>query len=147
MAARFPRGKQPECPVHCIGTRKRSNLIYMRPKRQSLGRQFLGWIKTFLNRLKLLSSILLLFIFCVRRPTPSVYLHNFTCRVEWVLPTLLFNRSRKLKTAAMLILKVPRYSTQTPLASHIRAYQIQSCLHVFQTLSLALLCPISLTYY
>ena len=28
MAARFPRGKQPEFPVHFIRTRKLSNLIY-----------------------------------------------------------------------------------------------------------------------
>ena len=28
MAARFPQGKQPEFPVHCIGTRKISNLIF-----------------------------------------------------------------------------------------------------------------------
>ena len=28
MPARFPRGKQPEFPVHCSGTRKLSNLIY-----------------------------------------------------------------------------------------------------------------------
>ena len=27
MAARFPRGKHLECPVHCIGTRTFSNLI------------------------------------------------------------------------------------------------------------------------
>ena len=27
MAARFPRGKQPEFPVHCTGTRKLSNII------------------------------------------------------------------------------------------------------------------------
>ena len=29
MAACFPRGKQPEFPVRCIGTRKLSNLIYL----------------------------------------------------------------------------------------------------------------------
>ena len=28
MAALFPWGKQPEFPVHCIGTKKLSNLIY-----------------------------------------------------------------------------------------------------------------------
>ena len=28
MAARFPQGKQPKFPVHCIGTRKLSDLIY-----------------------------------------------------------------------------------------------------------------------
>ena len=29
MSARFPQGKQPEFPMHCIGTRKLSDLIFL----------------------------------------------------------------------------------------------------------------------
>ena len=29
MAACYPQGKQPEFPVHCIGTRTSSNLVYL----------------------------------------------------------------------------------------------------------------------
>ena len=56
-----------------------------------------------------------------------------------MLQTLPFNLSRKLKTLQQdsfwkspVINNLYTPSTKTPLASHIRAYRIQSCLHVFQ---------------
>ena len=82
MAARFPQGKQPEFPMHCIGTRKLSNLMESKTLQTTLTA---AWVWT-----------------ALMKPSMAISRRSRMAGVGRALPVKLPKRMKSLDSVAMM---------------------------------------------